>query len=254
VGFKSFEVDDGKIEEIMNRIEVINSKTNRPSSGGESGLVANVTGATGLVGKQLVGQLLENNHFEKVRVFVRRETGWNHPKLEQLIVDFAKTETWEKQLTGDVLFSALGTTLKQSGSKENQYEIDFTFNLNFAKKAKENGIENFILVSSVGANSKSSIFYTRIKGELDEAGSEIGFKNLVILRPASLTGNREKQRLAEEISIPVLNLLTRFVMKNYRPISGETVARAMINAALINNKVKTIYEAGEVFTLAESAG
>ncbi len=214
-------------------------------------LYANVIGATGLVGKQLVQQLLKDERFEKVRIFVRRETGLNHPKLEQFIIDFSKSETWEKLLTGDVLFSALGTTLKQAGSKEKQYEIDFTFNLNFAKKAKENGIENFILVSSVGANSKSSIFYTRIKGELDEAVSEIGFKNLVILRPASLTGNREKRRLAEELTVPVLRVVTRFMLKNYRPVSGEIVAKAMINASFRTETNKIIFEGTEVFTLAE---
>ena len=116
-------------------------------------LTVNVIGATGLVGKQLVQQLLENNNFEKVRIFVRRKTGIEHPKLEQQIIDFKNEETWKKLLTGDVLFSTLGTTLKQAGSKEKEYEVDFTFNLNFAKVAKENGIPNYVLVSSVGANS-----------------------------------------------------------------------------------------------------
>jgi uncharacterized protein YbjT (DUF2867 family) len=210
----------------------------------------NVIGATGLVGKALVRQLLDDDRFEKVRIFVRRETGLQHPKLVQCIVDFGKTETWEKQLTGDVLFSALGTTLKQSGSKEKQWDIDYTFNLNFAKKAKENGIENYVLVSSVGANAKSSLFYTKMKGELDETISKIGFNNLVILRPASLTGPRENRRLAEEISVPILNFLTRFMMKNYRPISDETVAKAMINAVFRGNNKKKIWEGGEVFALA----
>ena len=211
---------------------------------------ANVIGATGLVGKKLVELLLDSDQFAKVRIFVRRDTGIQNPKLEQQIVDFSKTETWEKQLVGDVLFSALGTTLKQAGSKEKQYEIDFTFNLSFAKKAKKNGVENYVLVSSIGANSKSSLFYTRMKGELDEAVARIGFTNLVILRPASLTGNRFNKRIAEEISVPVLNLLTRFLMKNYRPISDETVARAMINSVLFPNNNKTIWEGKEVFELA----
>jgi len=215
-------------------------------------LTANVIGATGLVGKQLVEMLLEDENFEKVRIFVRRETGLQHPKLEEVVVNFANTENWKSLLNGDVLFSALGTTLKQAGSKEKQYEIDFTFNLNFAKAAIENGIENYVLVSSVGANSKSGIFYTRMKGELDEAVSKIGFQNLVILRPASLTGPRENRRIAEEISVLVLNFLTRFVLKNYRPINGKTVAKAMINAAVNKNKSKTIYEGGEVFNLAEN--
>ena len=89
-----------------------------------------------------------------------------------------------------------------------------------------------------------------MKGELDEAVAKLDFQNLVILRPASLTGNRENRRVAEEISVPVLNFLTRFVMKNYRPISDETVAKAMINAALRKTGDKKIWEGGEVFKLA----
>lgn len=214
-------------------------------------LTANVIGATGLVGKNLVAQLLENNNFEKVRIFVRRNSGIEHRKLEQQIVDFAKQKTWQDKLHGDVLFSALGTTLKQAGSKEKQYEVDFTFNLNFAQTAKQNGIENYVLVSSVGANSGSKMFYPRIKGELDDAVATIGFQNLVILRPASLTGNRDEKRTMEEISVPVLNFITRFILKKYRPIHGKTVAAAMINAVLHPDKTKTIWEANDVFMLAE---
>jgi len=226
----------------MNKPDVDNS-TNHPSHGGaggrlfspplgeiKRGLSANVIGATGLVGKQLVNQLLSDDRFEKVRIFVRRETGLKHLKLEQQIVDFGKTETWEKLLTGEVLFSALGTTLKQAGSKEKQYEIDFTFNLNFAQKARENGIENYVLVSSVGANSKSGIFYTRMKGKLDEAVAKIGFQKYAIVRPASLTGVRREKGISEKLSIRILTVLTRFIMKQYRPMSQKTLEKAMINA------------------------
>lgn len=213
-------------------------------------LTANVIGATGLVGKQLVEQLLKNDNFGKVQIFVRRDTNIDHSKLEQQIIDFAKQASWQDKLRGDVLFSALGTTLKQAGSKEKQYESDFTFNLNFAQTAKKNGIENYVLVSSIGANSGSKLFYTRMKGELDEAVSKIGFSNLAILRPASLTGDREKKRTMEEISIPVLKFITRFMLKKYRPIHGKTVATAMINAVLTQDKNKTVWEGDEVFALA----
>ena len=209
-------------------------------------LTANVIGATGLVGRYLVQQLLENANFEKVRIFVRRDAGIEHPKLEQQIVDFSDERSWGKHLIGDVLFSALGTTLKQAGGKDKQYEIDFTFNLNFAKKAKENGIENYVLVSSVGANATSSLFYTRMKGELDEAVQQIGFKNLAILRPTSLVGERKERRIAEEMSIPVVNFVTKFIFKKYKPIHGKTVAQAMINVVLHPNPEKTIWEADEV--------
>ena len=213
-------------------------------------LTANVIGATGLVGKQLVSQLLENEHFGKVRIFVRRDSGLSHPKLEQLIVDFADEKTWAKKLTGDVLFSALGTTLKQAGSKAKQHEVDFTFNLNFAQKAKANSIENYVLVSSIGANSKSALFYTRIKGELDDTVANLGFENLTILRPSYLSGERDEKRWMEELSLPIVGFVTKLILKKYRPISGETVAKAMINGVLKPHPEKTIWEADEVFELA----
>ncbi len=213
-------------------------------------LTANVIGATGLVGKQLVSQLLENEHFGKVRIFVRRDSGLSHPKLEQLIVDFADEKTWAKKLTGDVLFSALGTTLKQAGSKAKQYEVDFTFNLNFAQKAKANSIENYVLVSSIGANSKSALFYTRIKGELDDTVANLGFENLTILRPSYLSGERDEKRWMEELSLPIVGFVTKLILKKYRPISGGTVAKAMINGVLKPHPEKTIWEADEVFELA----
>ncbi len=213
--------------------------------------IANVIGATGLVGKQLVKILLTDNQFEKVRIFVRRDTGISHKKLEQKIVDFTRPETWQKDLKGDVLFSALGTTLKQAGSKEKQYDIDVVINRNFAKKAKENGIENYVVVSSVGADAKSKVFYLHIKGKLDKEVQEMDFKNLVIIRPASLTGDRENKRLGELITVPVLNFLTIFMMKKYRPIEDVTVAKAMINGVLKPDESKIIWEAEEVFELAE---
>lgn len=212
---------------------------------------ANVIGATGLVGKQLVQLLLENPAFEKVRIFVRRDTGILHARLEQKIVDFADPQSWKKYLAGDILFSALGTTLKQAGSKEKQYEVDYTFNYNFARQAKENGITSYVLVSSIGANAASKIFYSRIKGELDAQVLNLGFDNMAILRPASLTGEREENRTMEKLSVPVLKTLTRFVLKDYRPISDITVARAMINAALHPRPDKKIWEGSEVFKLAE---
>jgi uncharacterized protein YbjT (DUF2867 family) len=213
-------------------------------------MIANVIGATGLVGKQLVKLLLEDENFEKVRVFVRRNLEMQHQGLEQKIVDFSKTESWKNDLKGDVLFSALGTTLKQAGSKEKQYDIDVGLNRNFAKAAKENGISNYVLVSSVGADFKSKVFYLHIKGKLDKEVQEMGFKNLVILRPASLTGDRTEKRRGEELTVPLLQFITRFMMKKYRPIQDVTVARAMINGVLNPDFEKSIWEAEEVFELA----
>jgi uncharacterized protein YbjT (DUF2867 family) len=213
-------------------------------------LIANVIGATGLTGRELVKLLLEDDRFIKVNIFVRHDTEIRHSKLEQHLVDLRNKRTWSKKLKGDILFSALGTTLKQAGSKEKEYEVDFTFNLEFAREAQKNGIQSYVLISSVGANPNSRFFYPRMKGELDSEVHKLGYKNLAILRPSSLTGKRNKRRLMEELSIPVVRLVTRFILKKYRPISGRTVAKAMICAAVNPNPHKTIWEADEIFDLA----
>ncbi len=231
-----------------NHIQMQNTRTEEKE---DTKLTANVIGATGLVGKQLVNLLLDDSHFTKVRIFVRRNLSISHPKLEQKIVDFRNTKTWESQLKGDVLFSALGTTLKKAGSKEKQYEVDFRYNLSFANKAKQNGISNYILVSAVGASSKSKIFYNRMKGELDDAVLNLNFRNLSILRASALEGERDETRWLESISIPIVKLVTRFVFKKFRPIKDITVARAMINASLKPINGKSIWTADEIFELAK---
>ena len=212
---------------------------------------ANVIGATGLVGKQLVSLLLKHPSFELVRIFVRRDTGVVHQKLEQHIVDFSDTNSWAKHLKGDVLFSALGTTRKKAGSKDKQYEVDFRYNLNFANKAREKGVGTYVLVSAIGSDASSSFFYNRMKGELDDAVINLKFKNLVILRPSALIGEREETRWSEKILFPVASFITRFTMKKYRPIEAETVAKAMIKASLAATTEKYIWTADEIYELAE---
>lgn len=215
-------------------------------------LIANIIGATGLVGRELVIQLIEHPYFEQVRIFVRRTSGIKHPKLEEKIIDFSNPEIWKNQVTGNVLFSALGTTLKQAGSKEKEYEVDYTYNLRFAKTALENGITDYILVSSAGANPKSPIFYARMKGQLDDTVMNMGFPKTVILRPSILDGNRTGKRTAEKYGLKLTKMITRFVFKKYRPIHGSVVARAMINAAVQLPGIKgcKIFTLDEIFRLA----
>ncbi|MDO9614763.1 MAG: NAD(P)H-binding protein, partial [Bacteroidota bacterium] len=112
------------------------------------GKVANVIGASGLVGRQLVVQLLEHPEFEKVRSFVRRPSGMNHSKMEEIQIDFDQPESWKHLVQGDVLFSTLGTTIKTAKTKENQYRVDFTYQQEFAKAAAENRVGAYVLVSS----------------------------------------------------------------------------------------------------------
>ncbi|MDP3433936.1 MAG: NAD(P)H-binding protein [Bacteroidota bacterium] len=196
------------------------------------GKIANVIGASGLVGQQLVVQLLAHPEFEKVRSFVRRPSGISHSKLEEIQIDFDLPESWKHQVQGDVLFSTLGTTIKTAKTKENQYRVDFTYQYEFAKAAAENGVGAFVLVSSMGADSKSSVFYSRIKGELEEVVSKLNFRKCTIVRPSILDGDRKEKRLGEKIGLVISRFLTNYAFKKYKPTPVDVLAAKMISLSI----------------------
>lgn len=211
-----------------------------------------VIGATGLIGTELVKQLLEDAAFESVMVLVRKSTGVKAEKLEEVLVDFDNLAPSAGELKGDVLFSTLGTTLKTAGSKERQYEIDYGMQFNSAKFARENGVNKLVLLSSAGADAASSIFYSKMKGELDEAVEKLGFQKVAIIRPSMLVGDRKEFRLSEKIFTPIMYAFTWIPgLRKYRPIKDKVVAKAMINAAKKQQEVYKIYELGTIFKLAE---
>jgi len=194
--------------------------------------IANVIGANGLVGHSLVNKLLFHTEFEKVRIFVRRKTGVIHQNLEEQVIDFNQPDTWKHLVQGDVLFSTLGTTIKTAKTKENQYRVDFTYQYEFAKAAAENGVPTYVLVSSMGANPKSSVFYSRMKGELEEAVSKLKFSKLIIFRPSILDGNRQENRAGEKIGLIISRFLTRFILKKYRPTPIHILSSKMIRLSV----------------------
>ena len=196
------------------------------------GKVANIIGSTGLVGHQLLTQILDHPEFEKVRIFVRRASGISHPKLEEQIIDFDFPESWKHLVKGDVLFSTLGTTIKTAKTKENQYRVDFTYQYEFAKVASENGVSAYLLVSSLGANPKSSVFYSRMKGELEDAVAKLPFRKLVIIRPSILDGDRQEKRAGEKVGLILSRFVTRFILKVYKPTPVNLLASKMISLSL----------------------
>ena len=211
-----------------------------------------IIGASGLVGNQLVEKLLNDNRYNRIKIFIRKPSGITHPKFEEHTVDFEKLEHWKNIITGDELYSAMGTTIKKAGSKEAQYKIDFTYQYECAKAASENGVGKYLLVSSAGTNSKSGNFYLRIKGELDEKVSELPFKQVSIFRPSFLAGERKERRRGEAIGISAVNFLAGIIphLRKYRPIGAETVAEAMIKAANQQNQSKVvIYELDQIFQI-----
>ncbi len=191
-----------------------------------------VIGSTGLSGKALLKKLASDQRYSEVTAFTRREFPITNDKIKPLIVDFDNTDEWNDKINGNVLFSAMGTTMKTAGSKENQYKVDFTYQYEVAKAAAENGVEIYCLVSSVGANSKSRIFYSRIKGELEDAISELPFKKIRILQPGPITGNRDDNRIMEKLSVSVIRFFNKLgLLKKYTPALGEDIAKALVAAA-----------------------
>ncbi len=217
------------------------------------GKTALLLGATGLVGKALLLHLLDDDLFAEVKVFVRRSTEVEHPKLSEYFIDFDAPDNWKNLIYGDVLFSAFGTTLKNAGGKKQQYKIDYTYQFQMAKAAAENGVKEYVLVSSAGASAGSMFFYPRMKGELDRDVQQLGFKHVSLIKPSVLDGNREgAARSGESFAITWGNRLKNVpFLQKYRPIKDAIVAKAMVNAFKLNGKKSSqSYSLNEVFTLA----
>jgi uncharacterized protein YbjT (DUF2867 family) len=212
-----------------------------------------IIGATGLVGSHLLDMLLKDDNFSKVKVFTRRTTGQKSDKLEEQIIHFDDPDEWESFVKGDVLFSALGTTIKKAGSQEEQYKIDFTYQYRMAEIAARNGVACLVLVSSAGADSGSRIFYSRMKGKLEEAIKKLSFNQIRILQPGILDGDRNESRPMEKLAISIARGLKYIPgINKYRPVHAEIVARAMIHASLSQQGGVKTYSLEEVFDLAKS--
>lgn len=195
-----------------------------------------VIGATGAVGKDLVEELLSRREYEKIITFTRRPLDIKSEKIESYIIDFDRPSDWAHLVKGDVLFSALGTSLKQAGSKEAQYRIDHDYQLSFAKAARENGVPHAVLVSSLGADPSSSFFYMKLKGIIERDVEALQFLQLSILRPPSLIRKHAK-RPAETVSVKLFQLAnTLGLFKTMAPVPTEAVARKMADLGLETKK------------------
>lgn len=200
-----------------------------------------VVGATGAVGRDLTEQLLSDDHFDRVEILVRRQVNIQSAKLTVHVVDFDNPASWSDLLKGDVLFSCMGTTIKAAGSQDAQWKVDYTYQLNAAKAARANGVPTYVLVSSIGANSNSKLFYPRMKGTLEDAILKLGFEGCFILRPPSLI-RKGSDRFGEKASVSILKVLNRIgIMRNLAPVPTENVAAAMISLAKSGRKgVETV--------------
>lgn len=204
--------------------------------------IAIVIGASGATGKEVVKQLLENSSYKQVKIVVRKEIGFSHPKLKEYIIDFDHISSIQEEITGDVLFSALGTTIKIAKTKEIQYKIDFSYQFEIAKIAAKNGVTNYVLVSAFGANPTSKIFYSRMKGELEEAVKNLNFEQIHIFQPGILDRNVDDNRTMEKISLKVIRFFNKIgLFQSQKPMPVKILASKMIDVNQLKSSSKINY-------------
>jgi uncharacterized protein YbjT (DUF2867 family) len=207
-----------------------------------------ILGSTGLVGTSVVEQLINDTRYSKIILINRRSTNPENPKVEEIVIDFNALPSKLNDLAVDDVFCCIGTTIKTAGSKEKFKAVDFEIPFQFGQLALKNKWSNFATISSLGANSKSSTFYSQVKGEMEEALIGFGLDHLVIVRPSLLLGDRNEFRLGERIAqaaFLVLNLVMIGPLKKFRAISADQVAKSMIYF-LNENSTKIIHENDEL--------
>lgn len=212
-----------------------------------------VIGATGATGTDLVQALLQDNDFETVEVFVRKPLPLSHPKLKTHIVDFDKPDDWKNLVQGDVAFSCMGTTLKAAGSKDAQRKVDYHYQYDFAKAARENKVDDFVLVSAYGASPKSKIFYSRMKGELEREVKGLHFNKLTIFAPGILD-RKNSERTGEVLGGKIVKFANKLgILQQQKPLPTEVLAQAMVNSAKIKSNGYSKIKLGNIFSFAEKS-
>ena len=205
-------------------------------------------GASGLVGGHLLNQLISNNNYSKIKVFVRSVPEIIDPKIEIFETDFNNLENHKEDIKGDDSFYCIGTT-KQNSSDRNEYKrVELEIPKQIAQIAKANSVNSFVFVSSGYADPKSSGDYLKFKGEVEEELKRLNFPKLGIMRPSFLLGDRKEKRVGEKIGIFVFKLLSPLFLgplKKMRPIHSEIVAKAMI-AIVQNENQQMIFESNEI--------
>ena len=189
--------------------------------------IALVAGSTGLIGNQLVTLLLQDSNYSKVIALSRKPLSISNPKLENIILEADQLDNCHQQLMADDVFCCLGTTMKHARSKAAFRKVDFDYPLQLAKTLKQNGAQQFLLVSALGANKNSRIFYNQVKGEVEEAITSVGFSALHIFRPSLLLGPRKEQRSGEDAAKVFYKIFGFLIPKKYQGLESIKVARAM---------------------------
>ena len=207
------------------------------------GKTAIILGATGLTGGLLLKKLLDDVRYDQIKIFSRKSIDFRHPKIKEYLGDILDLNSFDKEFKADQVFCCIGTTAKKTSDKNLYKRIDIGIPVTATKLCKKNKIDTFIVMSSLGANSKSKVFYNRIKGEMEEAVLKEGVLNTYILRPSIILGNRNENRLGEDIG-KIMMRSFQFLMigkiRKYRPIEADKIARTMIYLANVKPDLQII--------------
>jgi uncharacterized protein YbjT (DUF2867 family) len=222
------------------------------SGGTARGRSALVLGATGLVGGHCVELLLADPTWNRVIVVGRRATGRDHPRLVEVVADFARLDEHADAFAVDEVFCCLGTTIRKAGSREAFMRVDHDFPLAAARLASEQGTPRFLLVTAVGADAGSRIFYNRVKGEVERDVTALPFEGVALLRPSLLLGDRAERRPAEALwqrLMPLAAPLLVGPLRRYRALDAADVARAMVRLAREGFRGVRVLESDEIATV-----
>lgn len=216
------------------------------------GKTALIVGSSGLVGHHCLEHLLENDEYDVVYSFVRTEQSIKHPKLKQKVIDMGKIEEYLNQFEADDVYCSLGTTMKKAGSKAKFIRVDYNYVVRLARLSAVKNAKNFCVVSAVGADPDSKIFYNKVKGEMENTLKKIDLPAVHVFRPSILLGERKEKRFWEKISGIVLSIISPLLfgsLKKYRPIAGDDVAKAMISAVKTDRTGFNVYDCDEIRSL-----
>ncbi len=189
-------------------------------------------GATGLTGGILLDNLIDDSNFEKVIVFNRRSVENDNPKIEEHIVDLFKLENYKEFFKADVIFCCIGTTKKKTPDDEIYKAVDYGIPVAAAKLAKQNDINTFIVISALGADAGSKVFYNKLKGEMERDVLKENIQNTYILQPSLIVGDRNEKRLGEDVASVLMKSFNFLIPKKYKFIYAKTIANTMKILAL----------------------
>jgi uncharacterized protein YbjT (DUF2867 family) len=205
-----------------------------------------IAGATGLIGSQLLSLILEDDRYQQVKVLTRSSLNSDHPKMQNVVIDFDRLPTYADQMKADDVFCCLGTTMRKAKSRDAFRKVDFTYPLELAKLTRQQGTHQYLLVSALGANKRSTIFYNRVKGEVEEAIGQLGFETFHIFRPSLLLGPRKETRSGEDAAKWFYKVFGFLIPNKYKAIDSAKVAKAMLHYANVNRPGRFIHDSQDL--------